>query len=608
MSGLSRGPRTALAGLLALTLATAACQADVPSPSAATPSLATSEPPRPTPSPEVVDVTATSYQPEAGPDGGSVVVGDWQEAFQFNPYTVGPRSEVAVASAAWAQLVTVTNDHRFIPNLAESVPTVYNDGVRFPGDDGDAMTVTWTLRAGLKWSDGEALTCGDFEYAWEWLLDTDNLGVVTAGYEDITDVECRSDTELVWHFEEIYEGYLALVTAPLPRHYLEPIPMEQQTQGVGFRYDEVARLPVSGPFRFESVAPGVEIRMVRNANYTSPGRATPAHLDAVTFRWYPDRARLIADYRAAKIDIASGLDEVDLATVADLGEAVSTRPSLTYEALRPNWSEETCASTLAVRSRGAGCPVADPAIRRAIALAIDRAAIAARTLGENVGVPETNVDPAAWYYAAQPEPSFDPAGAAEVLDEAGWIDTDGDDVREKDGLEARVEVCTIARQARFDTVGLVAGWLKDVGIEVIVREAEPADMFAGFAEADPGTACALARGNFDLAIHSLASSIDPGDLYFRYHSSQFEPDGQNQARVDDIGLDAALDTVKDTVHPAVISDAMAEYQELFVDQTVEIPLYFWQDVELHAARVGNFGGSSPTAGPTWNAADWYIRA
>ena len=171
-----------------------------------------------------------------------------------------------------------------------------------PGEGDDAMTVNWTLRPGLKWSDGEALTCDDFKFAWDWVLDENNFGVVTAGFEDIRDIDCRSDTEMIWHFQSVYEGYLTLMTAPLPRHYLEAIPMDQQTQGVGFRPDEVPKLPVTGPFRFESVTPATEIRMVKNPNYTSPRTTVPAHLDSLTFRWHADSAALIAAYRAGTVD------------------------------------------------------------------------------------------------------------------------------------------------------------------------------------------------------------------------------------------------------------------------------------------------------------------
>ncbi len=612
MSGLIRGRPAWPAVLLIIVLVSTACNASNPSPSpSASPSPsrgpAATATPTGTPPPPVVDLTGTSYKPEAGVDGGSIVIGDSQEAFQFNPYFLGPGAESAVASAAWAALVTVTPDQRYLPDLATTVPTVDNGAVMSPGEGDDAMTVTWTLRDGLTWSDGEPLTCDDFKYTWQWVLDDANFGAVTAGYEDIKDVECTSDTELVWHFERIYEGYLTLVTAPLPRHHLEPIPMDQQAQGVGFRLDELAKLPVSGPFTFASVAPGSDLKMVRNPNYKSPRTGKPAHLESVTFRWYADPVALVAGYRRGEVDVAAGLSDIDLPDVADLGAAVSTRPSPIYELLRPNWSAETCSTSAAVAGRGVGCPMADPAIRAAIATAIDRSAIAARVLGAAVLVPATNVDPAAWFFTGQAAPAFDPAEAERILDEAGWKDLDADGVREKDGLEARIEVCTIARQARLDTVGLVAGWLKDIGIAAVTREAEPDDMFADFDESDGTTPCAVRRGNFDIALHSLASSIDPQDFYFRYHSSQFEPDGQNQARIDDVGIDVALETVTETVNPAVIKDAMVVFQELYVERTVEIPLYFVQTVELHAPKVGNFAGRSPTGGPTWNAADWFVK-
>ena len=251
--------------------------------------------------------------------------------------------------------------------------------------------------------------------------------------------------------------------------------------------------------------------------------------------------------------------------------------------------------------------MADVAIRQALSVAVDRNAIIDQVLPGAVQAAGTNVDPQAWFHDQGTATTFDPAEARRILEEAGWKDADGDGIREKDGLEARIEVCTTDRQARLDTVALVEAWLGDIGIEVVPRVAAPDDMFAAFDRSGSRTPCALERGNFDLALHSLTSSIDPRDYYFKYHSSQFAPDGQNDASVNNVGIDVALETAKGTVHPAVIRDAMVEFQEIFVEQAVEIPIYFSPTVELHAAKLGNYVGSSPVKGATWNAADWFVK-
>jgi peptide/nickel transport system substrate-binding protein len=598
--------RSAVAGLLTIALITAACDANLPSPVPSRSGPAATVPPSTTPA-VVIDLTQTAYVAEAGADGGAAVIGDTQQVNQFNPYYLREGSEQAVASAAWATLVTVTHDRRYLPDLATSVPTVDNGGVESPGEDGDVITVIWKLRDGLKWSDGEALVCDDFKYTWEWILDDDNFGVVTAGYDDIENLECKSDTEMIWHFDAPYEGYLTLLSTPLPRHHLEPIPMDQQTQGVGFRPDELAKLPVSGPFRFEAVTPDVELKMAKNPAYLSPRTGKPAHLDSLTFRWYADQTALIAAYRAGAVDVATGFSDIDLPKLAELGEQVLAQPSLTYEVLRPNWSDEVCASDRAVKDRGVGCPMADPAIRKALSLAIDRNAIVTKALGRTVTVPATNVDPLAWFYAQQPVPTADPTAAVEILEEAGWTDTDGDGIRENEGLEALVEICTTDRQTRLDIAALVTAALAEVGIRAVTTDVDPDTMFATYDRSGPATPCALQRGNFDLALHSLTASIDPRDYYFKYHSSQFEPDGQNDARINNVGIDVALETVGSSVHPAVIRDAMIEFQEIYVEQVVEIPMYVSETVELRAPKIGNVVGGSPLGGATWNVADWFVK-
>ena len=616
--------RKRLVGLLASTMFVfAACQgAASPSPSAssaATPAGSV-EPSTPaSPSEEVIDLTNTQYEPAAGTDGGSIIIGDWQEANQFNPFYLSQVTEANVASAAWASLVVFTHDYRYGPDLATSVPTIDNGGVVAPGEGGDAMTATWTLRDGLKWSDGEPLTCDDFKYAWEWILDPDNVGVITAGYEDIKDFECVSDTEMVWHFDKIYEGYITLfgsATPPLPRHYLEAIPMADQVNGAGFRANEVANLPVSGAFKFESVTPQQELRLAKNPNYTSWKTGKPAHLDNLIWKWYGDADLMIAGFKAGEVDFATDLQDSDIPKVQDLGEQVSAIPALLYEFLRPNWSDAEfdpatkvggCSRNAAVADRGDGCPMADPAMREAVAFAVDKAEINTRLLGGTVQVANTGVSPSAWFFADQTPATFDPEKAKTVLEDAGWTDSDGDGVREKDGLKAKIELCTTTRQVRVDTLALIADWLKDVGIEAVSNPVDSTAIFADYNEATADTPCALSTSNFDLAEHAFSSSIDPLGNYFSYHSSQFEPNGANDAQVVDSGIDAALDTVKNSVDFAVIKDAMAEFQKIYVEKTVEIPLYYRKNVELVAPKLGNFFANPTQAGPTWNAVDWFVN-
>src|SRR5258707_9340282 len=272
-------------GLLATSLVVfAACN---PSAASQAPeSTATAAPPA-TPTPEFVRIDDSKYAPATGTKGGQILMGDWQEANQFNPFYAGQVTEANVASAAFAGLVVPTNDYQFLPDLATTIPTTANGGVVVPGKSGDAMTVTWTLNDGLKWSDGQALTCDDFKFTQAWVTDPANTGVSTSGYEDITSVECPSPTSIVQHFKNVYEGYVGLST-PLPQHYLKSIPMADQVKGAGFTPADMPKVPTSGAFKFESVTSGQELRLVRNDNYKGFKSGTPAYLDTLIFKWYAD--------------------------------------------------------------------------------------------------------------------------------------------------------------------------------------------------------------------------------------------------------------------------------------------------------------------------------
>ncbi|MFL5679176.1 MAG: peptide ABC transporter substrate-binding protein, partial [Chloroflexota bacterium] len=527
-----------------------------------------------------IDLFGTKYAPEDGPDGGQIIFGDWQEANQFNPFYYGQVTEANVASAAWASTVTLTNDYRYAPDLATEVPTTANGGVKVPGDNGDKMTVTWKLKPDLKWSDDQPLTCDDFKYAWEWVLDKNNVGVTTVGYEDISAIDCPDASTMVQHFKNIYEGYITVNTSPLPRHFLSKIPIKDQVAGKGFRPAEVKSMPVSGPFKFDTVTPGAELRMTKNPNYKSWKTNKPAHLDTLIFKWYKDADAMIAGFKGGEVDAATDLQDSDIPKVQDLGDQVSAIPAFTYEFLRPNWSEKECSHNAGVKDRGTGCPMSDPAMRSAVGYAIDKNEINTRILGGTVQVANTNITPDAWFYSDQPPATYDPEKAKSILDAAGWA-PGSDGIRAKNGLKAKIELCTTTRQVREDTLALVAAKLKDIGVDSVINPVSPDDIFADYNQSTRETPCVLAHSNFDLAEHAFSSSLDPLGNYTSYHSSQFEPKGANDAQVSDPDIDKALTDVKNNVDFKVVRDAMASFQKLYVEKAVEVPLYYRKNVDLH---------------------------
>ena len=612
-----------LLGLLATSVIVfAACSSNAATNSPEATPGASATAPGPTTNP--IDISNTAYKPETGKTGGQIIFGDWQEANEFNPYYYSQVTEANVASAVWASLTIATNDYKTVPDLAKELPTTANNEVKVPGDGSDKMTITWTLKDGLKWSDGQALTCDDFAFTWKWITDPGQAGVVTVGWDSITAIDCPSPTTIVMHFKDIYEGYLGLGT-PLPKHYMSNISIADGLTHKGFKAADMPNVPTSGAFKFESVTPGQELRLIRNDNYKGFISGHSAYLDRIVFKWYGAEESMIAGFLAGEVDIATDLVETDIPTFESAGkkDALSNINSLSYEYLALNWADGTkrdaktglgqCsqAATVADRgktSTGVVCPVSDPEFRRALTYAIDKNDIATRILGGYVKVANTNISPDDYYYADQTPATLDPAKAMSILDAAGWkVGADG--VRSKDGLRAKIELCSTTKPTRVDSIKLIADELKAIGIEAIPANVSATDVFNSYNEATPTEACNIYRGNFDIAEFTTSSAVDPIIYYSSYHSSQFEPKGGNLAQISDPGIDTALDTVKNTVDLATVVKAMGDFQRIYVEKTVEIPLFYRAQLDaVDYAHVGNFFGNPTQAGPTWNVVDWYVKS
>ncbi|TMC63387.1 MAG: hypothetical protein E6J17_05220, partial [Chloroflexi bacterium] len=142
---------------------TAAPSASAPA-SAGAPSESAAGSPSPSAS-AGIDLAGSTYKAEpATTTGGTVVMAEWQSVTTMNPYYASANADIEASAPSLEALVDTAQDIKYIPALASEVPTPDNGGAVVNGDN---MDVTWKLKPGIKWSDGQPITCADLEATWK---------------------------------------------------------------------------------------------------------------------------------------------------------------------------------------------------------------------------------------------------------------------------------------------------------------------------------------------------------------------------------------------------------------------------------------------------------
>lgn len=375
---------------------------------------------------------------------------------------------------------------RLVPGLAQRLE---------PSADGLAFTVS--LRPEAVWEDGSPVTSSDAVFTIRKIADPGTASPLYKSlFEDLVSVEEAGPHAFRANFREPY-AYRAMAFA---------LPLLPARRFAGQPFDRAPdnRQPLSnGPYRIASWKAQESIVLERNPRYWGPR----GHFDRILFRILPENA---VAYRAL---LQRDLDEtwIDAAlkqrAAEDPAFAACCRVLEFYD-LDYNY--------VALDARLAF--FADPRARRALTMLLDREAIARDLFHGSARVISGPWAPESPAYDASIAPlPFDPKGAAALLEQAGWRDTNGDGTRDREGREFDFELLvsagnTIGRQ--IDEI--FAAELARAGIRARVRPLE----WAAFVER-------LDSGSFEAA--SLASSAsDPNpDPYPYWHSSQWPPRGLN---------------------------------------------------------------------------------
>jgi peptide/nickel transport system substrate-binding protein len=223
--------------------------------------------------PKVDTVAKANGIPDASyipfPSGGKSVTGAWsQEPDNIVPYYTQMSYAIWITQLTLGGLGEWDDQGNFVAELAAEVPSAANGGV-----SADGLTITWKLKSGLKWSDGQPLTSADVKFTWESIMNPANAVMSRVGYDKIASIETPDDTTAVLKFSELFPPWQTLFTqgpnnsgALLPKHILDG-----QT---GLESNPFIHWPKvsSGPWVITDWVAGDHMTLLPNPNFYS-GRA-----------------------------------------------------------------------------------------------------------------------------------------------------------------------------------------------------------------------------------------------------------------------------------------------------------------------------------------------
>ena len=286
----------------------------------------------------------------------------------------------------------------------------------------DRMRVEFKLQAARFWSDGQPLTAGDSLFAHEvdsrpetpsskFLVDR------TAAYEALDDLTLRW-TGIPGYLDG---GAPGNVWTPLPRHVLASVPAADLPTS-----DLAARTPLGwGAYAIEKWTPGRELVLARNEYYVSATGAAPA-FDRLVYRFLePGLRQGMQQLLTGECDVLDESLALSTGSGEDYNESLLAMLDLQEQGLlqvvsTPGVLVEQL--TFNVRAGQRDNPLAQPAVRTAVAMCVDKEALAQATWRGLAGLAKTYLPPAHPLAAPDPAaPVTDREAARQLLQQAGWV-------------------------------------------------------------------------------------------------------------------------------------------------------------------------------------------
>ncbi len=450
----------------------------------------------------------------------------------LDPRVASDEMTQRVADLIYSPLMRIDDRLQVVPALAQRL------------DNPDPLTYIAVLRRGVRFHDGHELTSRDVVYTFESILAPDAISPWKGAYRMVASVSAQDEYTVVFRLREPFGAFPVQLVLPI-------VP-----DGAG---ESLRTFPVgTGPYRF--VAYAVD-EMLELAAYEGYFDGLPLN-SGIRLKIVPDDTMRGLELRKGSVDLVFNDITPDIVHQLAQDEAltVTEGEGLDYAYVGFNMRDPL---------------LARPAVRHAIAHAIDREAIVEH-LRRGLARPATGlVPPQAWAY----EPDvrtypFDPARARALLDEAGFPDPDGPGPEARFALSLKVSTNEFSRLQAT----VIQEDLKRVGIDLDVRTYEFATLFAD-----------VLRGNFQLfSLQWVGGAlVDPDILRRVFHSEQVPPAGFNRGYYSNPEVDRLLDLATSAT---TIEERQAYYgraQQIIAEDLPYVSLWNRTNVAVASRRLSN---------------------
>ena len=526
---------------------------------------------------------APAAKPAAAAKAGdkTLTMGMWQPVPILNTLMTAETGNVLSSTRLVLRgLLTVDEKANTVGELASEVPSLQNGGI-----SADGKTITYKLRRGVTWHDGQPVTSADVKFTWETIMKPDSGVVSRYGYEVIQAVDTPDEGTVALRFKEAFAPWEILFDVILPKHVVE--------KEASLRESPFNQKPVGfGPFKITEFVQGDHMTFEAFDGFWK-GRPK---IDRLFVRYFGNAAAQVQSLKAKESDLSW---QVPLSNIPELKQ-LESQGITTLVVPAPNPEQ------YAFNRDEKQAPLfADKELRRALSLSVDRKTIIDKLL---FGLAEIAINPwdqSPWQNKSLKPVPYDPAEAKKILDGLGWA-PGPDGIRVKGGQRLSFSLgVTSGNQLRENVQLVVQENFKEVGAEAVIKNNRSDTVFGSWAAGG-----VLARGTYEMHGFSYPLTTTDPDIGNRFlcreRPSDEAPTGAQRYRYCNPQIDELFARQAVEVDPTKRRAIVDQIQQILYDEHSQIFLYDSAHSWGLQSRVKNFK-ITPFAAFHFNPEEWDVQ-